>query len=232
MKAANAKSRTCVSIIFVVGIALFAVLNIMTPAAASRSGFVPPQLNAAGDILFPWNSVAYGIVTLELQLDSNGAITGTNVLRDIPSLTSVAQTAVQSWTFSPATNNGQAVAAPFIVHVIFNTGIVRADDLQVSAPAPFVPIQGLDFAPPQLQSASYADYPVNSVGQGGVVLSVHVNSSGAPTKVRVIHAVPSLTETSVAAAKQTAFTAASYKNSASGADVAIAYVFRTPENNQ
>jgi len=199
-----------------------------------RSQSVPPQFRAphiltASDIAYPLDSVASGLVSLEVQLDAHGRIAGVNVLRDIPSLTGPAKAAVHSWTFAAAALNGQHVASTIHVHVIFNpAGLVHADNLSIAAAAPASGTQGLAYTPPQLQSAGFANYPPNGVGQGGVVLSVPVTASGIIGKVQVLHAVPGLTQTSVAAARLATFAPATFQNVPVRASVVLAYVFRVP----
>jgi len=68
----------------------------------------PAYIVTASDIPYPINTATPGIVTLILNLDAAAKVENVQVLRDIPPLTSAAQTAVQTWTFTPP----RATAAP------------------------------------------------------------------------------------------------------------------------
>jgi TonB family protein len=202
--------------------------SLLLPAARAKNSasFVAPRAQSVTDIPYPMQVVASGLVSLEVQLDASGNITNIVVLRDFPGLTASAQGAVQNWTFAPATSNGQAVAAPLTVEVVFNTGVTRANDLGVPAPAPFAAFGSLPYTPPVVQSANFAAYPFNSVGVGAVILGAHVNASGQVEKVRVVRDVPSLTQGSVSEAQNWSFSAATFKNKSIASDVVIAFVFR------
>jgi hypothetical protein len=83
-------------------------------------GFVPSDIATASDIPYPSNSMATGLVTFLLNITSTAQVQNLQVLRGIPSLTSPAQTAVQNWTFTPATLNGNPVSSSLSLSVVFN----------------------------------------------------------------------------------------------------------------
>jgi Gram-negative bacterial TonB protein C-terminal len=90
------------------------------PTRASGPQFVPPRIATASDIPYPVNTATPGIVTLLLKLDATARVENVQALRDIPPLTSTAQTAVQTWTFTPATRDGSPVPSTLSVNVVFN----------------------------------------------------------------------------------------------------------------
>jgi len=67
------------------------------------------EVTSAADIKYPIQSIADGVVVIDVSLDQKGAITGSNVVRDLPSLTSAAASSIQSWKFSPASILGKPV---------------------------------------------------------------------------------------------------------------------------
>ena len=87
---------------------------------ASGPQFVPPRIATASDIPYPVNTATPGIVTLLLKLDATAKVENVQVLRDIPPLTSAAQTAVRTWTFTPANPDGSPIPSTLSVNVVFN----------------------------------------------------------------------------------------------------------------
>ena len=55
-----------------------------------------PEVTTASGIPFPIQSIADGIVVLDVSLDHKGAVTGTTIVRDVPSLTLPATSAVRT----------------------------------------------------------------------------------------------------------------------------------------
>jgi TonB family protein len=201
------------------------------PSSAADSPFVPPRVRNATDIPYPVNTTVPGIVTLLLHLDSAAKIQNVQVLRDVPPLTSAAQTAMQSWAFAPAIRNGHPVAARLSVSVVFNPfnpGGVSIEGLKVSLPpAPRDP-EDSDCNPPQITSGQYAIYPANSIASGTVILDVTIDKSGGITKIHVIRGVPSLTRQSIKAVKSWEFRAAAYKDQPVASHTVVAFVFPSP----
>lgn len=71
----------------------------------------PPSVASTVDALYPPLSVAWGTVTLEVNVDSNGNVAGVRVVHGIASLTESAETSVRQWKFQPATVNGKPVSS-------------------------------------------------------------------------------------------------------------------------
>ena len=172
-----------------------------------------------------------GIVTLLLRLDAAAKIQNVQVLRDIPPLTSAAQTTIQSWAFAPATRSGHPVAARLSVSVVFNPfnpGGVSIEGLNVSLPPPPPGPEDSDFNSPQITSGQFAIYPANGIASGTVVLDVRIDKSGGVAKVQVIRDVPSLTPQSIKAVKSWEFRAATYKDQPVASHLVVAFVFPSP----
>jgi len=175
--------------------------------------------------------MAPGIVTLLLRLDSAAKIQNVQVLREVPSLTSAAQTAIPSWTFAPASWNGHPVAARLSISVVFNPfnpGGVSIEGLKVRLPPTPPGAEDSGFNPPQITSGQFAIYPVNSIASGTVILDVRIDKSGRVRKAHVIRGVPSLTTQSIKAVKSWEFRAATYKDQPVASHMVVAFVFPSP----
>ena len=96
----------------------------ITAGAAQQAGrhgtpqFDPPTVTTVTEAVYPLQSVASGTVVLEVTLNNGGKIAGVRVVRGLPSLTELAEQAVQGWRFQPARLNGKPV--PSKVPVAFS----------------------------------------------------------------------------------------------------------------
>jgi TonB family protein len=183
----------------------------------------------AGDIAYPMNSSAPGFVTLDVSLNASGAVQSVSVVRDVPPLTSAAQSAVKGWQFMPAMVDGQGVAGVVRVNVAFNPynpeGVgLPGESLQ--APRGGEPGK---FQPAGVTTANYARYPPNTVTSGTVVLRVHVGHDGKGNGVIVVRGKGPLSGAATEAAKTWAFTPAMYGGKAVASDVVVVYVFAAPQ---
>jgi TonB family protein len=199
------------------------------PAPHKTPQFISPGIVSASDIQYPVNSMAAGAVTLLLSLNSGAKIQNVQVLRDFPSLTNSVQTAVQSWTLTPANLNGHAVSSEIPVTVIFNIfnpGGGAALQSLVLAPITTIPPDASQFTPAQISMASFAKYPADSVSVGTVVLDVTVNKAGSLSKIKVIRGVPTLTEQALIAVKTWGFNAATIQGQPTASQMVVAFVFQ------
>src|SRR6266850_4315294 len=73
-----------------VGLMIFLLLASCSTQSLAQVPFKPAEVISAGDIPYPIQSIANGVVVLDVSLDEKGAVTGSTVVRDIPSLTSAA----------------------------------------------------------------------------------------------------------------------------------------------
>jgi outer membrane biosynthesis protein TonB len=189
----------------------------------------PAKVAQASDIPYPLNTRTPGFVTLDVILDSSGKVQNTIVIRDVPPLTDAVQNSVKNWQFSPAMETGQAVNGVVQVNVAFNPFNPSGVGL------PGAPLQSPDstgggnFQPANLQTASYAIYPPNTVAYGTVVLQLRVGSDGKVHKVTPIGGKAELSTPSIAAAKTWTFSPATYKSKAVGSDVVVVFVFAPPQ---
>lgn len=209
---------------------LFAGLTIGGPGIGSARDhkFIPPDVTSAGDIPYPIDTMVYGIVTLTVNLNASGHIQNIQVLRDVPPLTDGVRAAVNDWMFRAGTLDGVSVPASLNVSVVFNPGNVAGQKLQVPAVNVTTPPIPPGYFPPEIAAATYAAYPMESVGTGAVVLDVMVDKSNDIKRVLPLHCVQSLNSQAISALKSWTINSASLNGKAIPSDVVIAFVFRSP----
>lgn len=210
-------------------LALSLMAAVWVKGQSGSAGYHAAGVAQAGSIPYPINTQAPGFVTLDASVDASGAVQNVTVVRDVPPLTAAAQGAVQNWQFTPATVDGQAAPGVVPVDVAFNPYNPSGVGLPGESLQPPSSTASGDFQPAGLLKASYAVYPPNTVASGTVVLVVRVGSDGSVHHVRVLRGKAVLTGAATAAVKTWAFAPATYKGSAVGADVAVAFVFAPPQ---
>ncbi len=211
-------------------IVVILLAGLVVQTAWSGPAFVAPGIGSAGNIAYPTNVMTPGIVTLMANLDNSGNVQNLDVLRDLPSLTSVASAAVKTWSFAPASLDGQSVPSVLPVSVVFNPfnpGGVGFSSQTISI-SQATPGASTGYVPAQITSASYATYPVGSVSTGAVVLDVLIGSSSKTAKVHVVRGVQSLTPQATKAMKSWTFSPATYQGTPIDSHMVIAFVFPSP----
>jgi TonB family protein len=89
--------------------------------AKEEPRFEPPKVISAEQANYPPDSIAAGgAVILEAEIDETGALRDIHVVRDVPSLTEPAKSALRKWKFAPAQLDGKPVAARLPVVFSFN----------------------------------------------------------------------------------------------------------------
>lgn len=216
--------RAAILLILLAGL----VVGGVSSTGAKDHRFIPPDVTSAGDIPYPIDTQVYGLVTLTVNLNASGHIQSIQVLRDIPPLTDAVQAAVNEWMFRPGTLDGAAVPASLNVSVVFNPGNVAGQNLQVPAVNVTTPPNPPGYFPPEISRASYAGYPMDSVGTGAVVLDVLVDKSNDIKKVVPLHSEQSLNFQAISAVKSWTINSAKLDGKAIPSDVVVAFVFRSP----
>jgi TonB family protein len=213
------------------GWAVMAVLSLAPTLlwAQGAGKFHAAGISQGGDIAYPMNTRTPGFVTLDVRLDSGGAVQNVSVVRDVPPLTSVAQSAVKNWQFTPATADGNGVPGTVRVTVAFNPynpGGVGLPGESLQSPAGEA---GGNYQPAGLQQANYANYPQNTVTSGTVVLRVHVGKAGKVGNVSAVQGSGALSDAAIAAAKTWVFAPARYQGKAIESEAVVAFVFASPQ---
>jgi TonB family protein len=198
---------------------------------SAGSHFDPPDITTAGDIPYPIDSIASGVVSLAVTVSAGGQVQNVEVVRGISGLSGVATNAVSTWSFTPGKLDGVAVPSTINVQIIFNPGTLQNQNLPLQPGALVTPPVPAGYEPPQMAQASYAVYPPNSVGTGTVVLALVINKFSEVKRVTPIRSVPSLTEAATAAVKNWTINPATLNEKKLNANVIVAFVFRSPSHS-
>jgi hypothetical protein len=91
------------------------------PISTKDQAFYPPQLNTATFAPYPAKAKAQGAVVLNVTLDTNGNAARVATLRDVPSLTPSATSALKNWNFSAATYEGNPIQSHMVVAFVFRS---------------------------------------------------------------------------------------------------------------
>jgi hypothetical protein len=198
------------------------------PAQQNTPDFVPAKCLTASDIPYPIDTTTSGLVSFAVSLDEQGHVTDVQTVRDVPPLTSAALVALKSWTFAAATQTGKTVASRLNVDVLFNPGNASFGNAPpLAAAAPLNAAAGQDFAPPHVQSAAYAQYPVNTIVAGPVIFNAQVGRSGRVVRAAAVYTTPSLVAPAMSAVRKWRFSPAQFRGASVASTTVIAFVFRS-----
>jgi len=213
-------------------IVIFTMTLALIGAAQTNTKYQGVSLVTAGDISYPPQARAAGMVTLELNVDSSGTLQRAQAVRDIPPLTRAAQDAVHQWKFQPAKKDGQPVAGVLRVNVVFNPfnpSDVSIPNKPIPPPENAAANTTRVFQPPDVRSAEYAVYPPNTVASGTVILNVQISPDGSVQDVKLLRGVDPLSSAASKAAKGWQFTPAAYESKPIASHEIVAFVFVRPE---
>jgi len=88
--------------------------------AAIQAEFQPAEVIHAAFPEYPYNTVAFGTVVLEVTLSAKGEAEGVRVLRALTPLTVEAEAVLGKWRFMPATFNGHPVRSKIVLAFVFS----------------------------------------------------------------------------------------------------------------
>jgi len=211
------------------GIPWHATLDSGVHAAGSEanakgfSGPTPLSLVAAP---FPAQAFSGGEILLDAKVDTRGKVTDVRVVQGQPPFLEEVLGAVQTWTFLPARQDGRDVDArvgivfqfpqPYLpkltarVHEYRETGTNSKD-------RGALPLYTLE-----------PEYPVNSVGEGSVVLNELVDKEGRVSSIHVVRDLASLTSPTVGAVQQWKFAPGKHEGDPVECGVIVVVTFRRP----
>jgi TonB family protein len=196
---------------------------------AGDAAYKAVGITTASDIAYPVNASTTGLVAVDIGVDASGNLRNVKVVQDVAPLTGAIVAAVKTWAFSAAQLNGSAVGGRIRVNAVFNPFNPGGVGIPSGGLQPEEPTGGAGaFVPARVTSAKYANYPVNTVEFGTVVLDVHVGKSGKVEGVKVIRGADPLTTAGSAAVKSWKFAAATYEGNAVSSRVVVAFVFPSP----
>lgn len=198
--------------------------------AVEQLPFQQAQIVETGEVRYPANSVAYGIVVLEVTIETQGQVEAVMVDRGIVSLTSEAIRAVKGWKFLPAHIGGKPTRSRTAIAVVFDPAVNDPPPASLAqlAEHPNEDTQDLHFTPPQIIQAAYPRYPLASVAEGTVVLQLEINVEGKAEVVKALREIVSLTPEAVRAVKRWKFEPARLDSKPLTSKMTVAFVFRRP----
>lgn len=208
------------------------VLGIV-PALAAATGplsvespFQPAKPLSVTDVPIPFSCAVHGVVVLEAPLSETRELQRLEVRRDSPCLTPLAVQAIQEWKFSPATYEGEAIAARMPVIVTFRppAAIVTPVTLPELRRRSEAAVQA-EFQPAEVMHAAFPNYPYNTVVWGTVVLEVTLGAKGETEEVQVLRDLTPLTAEAKAVLEQWRFMPATFNGHPVRSQIVLAFVF-------
>ncbi len=205
--------------------------------ATAQSGgheHLGPAPLEADDSLFPTVGPILVSVSMLATIKSDGRVSQTKVLDTIRGTNDFYQgtligylddavAAATRWRFDPAIDSGlRPIESLASITFLYDRVWGRGTALPTFTT---VPSKTGDYVPPIPTKLSRAEYPVNSIGIGTVVLNLHVEANGSVSDARIIKSVPSLDEPSIIAAKKWRFQAAQYKGTSIPSTATAAFVY-------
>jgi outer membrane biosynthesis protein TonB len=197
--------------------------------ASDSAKYEPAKAASTSDIAYPPQSRTPGMVTLDVSVDGSGAVQKVFAVRDVPPLTSAAESAVNGWKFSPAMKGGQPAPGVVRVDVVFNPfnpGDVSIPNKPLPPPETGGAVNGV-FQPPDVRTANYAVYPPNTVASGTVVLDVKIGPDGS-AGFKVLRGAAVLSTAVTRAIKKWVFVPGTYEGKPVTSHLLVAYVFVSP----
>jgi len=210
-------------------VAAAATILVVSGAVFGQTGgkYSGAGIARGGDIPYPVNTSITGMVTLEVSVGAGGGVQKVQTVTDTPPLTDAATNAVKNWKYFTAMLDGVPVAGVVDVNVVFNPFNPGGAGI---ANGTATPPQGLerskgDFRPAQVNSATFAAFPANTVTSGTVVVILTVGTDGRLVRERVLKGLGVLSAAATRAVSGWTFTPATYKGVAVESYLPVAFVF-------
>jgi len=135
---------------------------------------------------------------------------------------------MDNWTFAPEEVSSEAEESTLFANILFNPGIFHPASVPLPPELKSPPGNRDGFMAPRVSAAHYAQYPINSVATGTVVLDVTVSKIGHVSAASPVYAVPSLTKSAMDAVKTWTFKPGTFRRIPITARTIVAFVFRSP----
>lgn len=190
--------------------------------AKGFSGPTPLSLVAAP---FPVQAFSGGEILLDAKVDTRGKVTDVRVVQGQAPFLEEVLGAVQTWTFLPASQDGHDVEAR--VGIVFQ--FAQPYMPKLTARVHEYKETGTDKDRGALPLYTLEpEYPVNSVGEGSVVLNEIVDKEGHVSSIHVVRDLASLTSPTVGAVQQWKFAPGKHGGEPIDSGVIVVVTFRRP----
>jgi TonB family protein len=155
----------------------------------------------------PVQAIGTSVVILDGAVNTQGRLSNLHVLQGMAPFVQPSLEAIKEWSFA-----SEPVPRSTSVTFLYRARTVVADqpyEFALRSPCCAVPTYIVD-----------PGYPINSIGEGSVIMQVQINAQGLVESVRTIWPEPSLTEAAVQAVRRWHFTS----NGPSSAIVVISFL--------
>ena len=214
------------AIVLISGVSFADELNKGGPAP----NFQNAQVVSASDIPYPPQSIAVGTVVLEVTVSEKGKVENVLPIREIASLTEAATDSVKNWQFRPPSLDEKPIRSRTTGAVTFPPAAIPAANGRLPPLSPKAQSRD-DTLPPgpvDVLTASFPQYPINSVASGTVVLRVTIDETGKVESTAAVRRIPSLTSPAIHVLREWQFKPATFNDKPVRSSIAIGFVFRQP----
>jgi len=196
--------------------------------APQAQGFSPPAPLSLIASPYPTQSLFGGEVVLDALIDARGRLAETNVVRGTSPFLEIVRSTVRTWSFFPARQDGNPVAARIGITFLFSQSYEPLRTTQVheyDEPSPGSPERA-----PLPVATVQPQYPSAAVTDGSVILSARVGPQGQLTSVEILRDSEPLTPAALAAVHQWRFAPARRAGTASDSAAIMVLAFRYTGN--
>ncbi len=204
------------------------------PCVSAQQAYSPPEVISAGDAYAPYNVILDGLFVVDVSVGDDGSIQGIEALRNPGAMLGDVKSAVQNWKFRPALEGRKARASRMTVAFVYRPtnylgfGAAPVKDFTPVIPSAPSDDSGEDGSPVGILSFAYADYPINSVASGSVLLQATVDSAGNVKNVNVLHEMAGFNHFAQEALKNWRFQAATVRGRPVTSKIVVAFIFQPP----
>jgi TonB family protein len=192
--------------------------------SGKAEGFAPPTPISVVTSSYPSQSLFGGEVVLDVLIDNRGRIVETKVVRGASPFLENALSTVRTWSFFPARQDGQAVAARIGITFQFS---------QSHEPPRTAPRQTVEESSPSAAETASLPivavapvYPAAGTGDGSAILYAIVGTQGQLTSVRVLRDAEPFTAAALTAVRQWHFMPGSRAGGDSDSAAIVVAAFR------
>ncbi len=192
--------------------------------------FQPVEASSVSDVAAPFQSVAKGVVVMDVRVSDRGAIRDIKVLNSLASVTQAAVNSVKGWTFKPAMLAGAPVASGITVAAVFNPQCLFLPT--ASAIRPQREPQGATasgFQPAGVIEASVPSCPYGAaLLSASVILQASIDATGHLKGTQALRDVPPFTASAAQSLNSWKFAPARLNGNPTESKLIVAFFFRQP----
>jgi outer membrane biosynthesis protein TonB len=198
-------------------------------AASEAEGFSPPAPLSLAASPFPSQALFGGEVVFDALIDSRGRLTQIKVVRGESPFLDKAFSAVRTWTFIPARQDGRAVAARIGIVFQFSQSYDpprKAAAHKYDEPLPNAPERG-----PLPVVTREPQFPAPSAQDGSVILNLRIAQDGQVRSVQALRDADSLAAAATAEVQLWSFVPGKRERAAADSAAIVVVVFRHAGNS-